>query len=1287
MRKFISFVLSLAMILSMIPLSVYATAGSDGEITISATKSTINIGETVEVKFTVNATGDPIGALDFDVQTPEGLEYVSHTVLVSSSDFMMSSYTNNDGHFGCGLTTAGKSGSFDVLTITYKAKDENVGKNHICATITSVYKVDGTTTMDFGSVDALEITTQVEPLPATKITLDQTSLSLKVGGTETLTATVEPTNSTDKVVWSSNNEAVATVKNGVVTAKAIGTATITATAGTVSAECKVNVACAHTNKIYHAAQDSTCKVQGWDAYSECECDQLFDASNNEISEIPYRPLSTNHTGGTATCKAKAICSVCEQPYGDLADHSYGELIAEKAATHTSTTLEAGMKAYYKCSECGSFFDKDKNPTTEAALIITAPTHTYDQEKADAAYLKSAATCTEAAVYFKSCVCGAKGTEDFTHGSANGHSMTATPAKEATCTAAGNKAYWTCLTCGKVYADAEGNNKTTVAESTLPMKEHTPVWNKDNTHHWQECSVETCKAVIEGTKKEHTYPDTWTNNSEAGHSKTCTEGNCAHVLSKAHTFDQKNTDSKYLNGTADCQTPASYFYSCVCGEKGSEAFDTEKGNHKVEYVEAKSHTCTEDGVIAHWKCTVAGCNKYFEDKDATKEITDIVDKTLGHNYVTVPHENHVKVEATCTSAAVYNTYCSVCGDENGETFNGTEMKPHDTTPTAAVAETCTTDGNYAYWTCSACSQHFKDSLGKDAFENLEATIIPKTGHSMTETPEKAATCEDAGTKGYFTCSNSCKGVYEDEAGTIETTVEARAIANLGHKFDDDSLHGPTTLKTSATCKTPAEFWYTCSNENCDVVSTEHFYPFGGPAPHSTSNTRKTEAKAETCTEDGIVAHWDCTNCGKIFADNDGALGEEITEADTVIKAHGHTEATSWSTDDETHWKVCICEKGCADGCGVMIDGSEAAHDWVKQDSSTETRTDYKCVCEATKSEYVTVEDETSSSAQQGSSAKITVSVSEGTSVSSVTVGETTLVAGSDYSTELVEEKDENGAVSGYKMVVTLTSSGLAKMGNGTHTVEVNCQEANSSTEIKATVSLTVTAAPTPTPTPSAPSVDYDYDEEEEEDGKVTSSEVKEALEDAKKDKVTINLEYEELISKRVFTELLKDSDLTVVIKGDDYNWTFKGSDIKENIKTSYFDARVSGSTSKLKAIKKLTGNATIQVVHTDHKGALPGMATLTVTVDKALRSKPINVYHYNPESKSLEPIASGLTAKNGKVSFSLDHCSDYILTNNTFGTTGTVAEKVNPETGAMNLSAATFAVVAMVGCAVIGFRKK
>lgn len=87
-----------------------------------------------------------------------------------------------------------------------------------------------------------ELTVEQAYVPVTGITLDKSEVTVEVDETETLTATVEPKDATDKTVtWTSSDEEVAVVENGKVSAKKTGEATITATAGEFKAECKVTV--------------------------------------------------------------------------------------------------------------------------------------------------------------------------------------------------------------------------------------------------------------------------------------------------------------------------------------------------------------------------------------------------------------------------------------------------------------------------------------------------------------------------------------------------------------------------------------------------------------------------------------------------------------------------------------------------------------------------------------------------------------------------------------------------------------------------------------------------------------------------------------------------------------------------------------------------------------------------------------------------------------------------------------------------------------------------------------
>lgn len=144
----------------------------------------------------------------------------------------------------------------DDLKIAYESTDPTVATVDSDGNVTPVkagtatIKVTATANAIVGqAVDHVvtktaecQVTVTDVAIPATKIHLDAKEKTLTAGDKTKLTATVTPADSTDSVTWKSSDESVAAVdKDGNVTAKAAGTATITATAGEYSAECAVTV--------------------------------------------------------------------------------------------------------------------------------------------------------------------------------------------------------------------------------------------------------------------------------------------------------------------------------------------------------------------------------------------------------------------------------------------------------------------------------------------------------------------------------------------------------------------------------------------------------------------------------------------------------------------------------------------------------------------------------------------------------------------------------------------------------------------------------------------------------------------------------------------------------------------------------------------------------------------------------------------------------------------------------------------------------------------------------------
>ena len=151
----------------------------------------------------------------------------------------------------------------DSAILTARSQEKGKTICHIVdsgRTITASVNFDGNPldgTYDSGKLSTTYKYVKVEPsktVAVTNVTLDKATLSMKVGESDTLTATVTPTNATNQAVtWTSSNEAVATVTNSTVNAVGVGTATITVTTtdGSYTASCTVTVTRASSSSGSH----------------------------------------------------------------------------------------------------------------------------------------------------------------------------------------------------------------------------------------------------------------------------------------------------------------------------------------------------------------------------------------------------------------------------------------------------------------------------------------------------------------------------------------------------------------------------------------------------------------------------------------------------------------------------------------------------------------------------------------------------------------------------------------------------------------------------------------------------------------------------------------------------------------------------------------------------------------------------------------------------------------------------------------------------------------------------
>ncbi len=186
------------------------------------------------------------------------------------------------------------------------------------------------------------------------------------------------------------------------------------------------------------AKDATCTENG---YTGDTCCKGCGAKLESGKVIP----AAGHKGGTATCKDKAVCEVCRQPYGELNKNNHTGGTEVKDAKDATCT-ENGYTGDTCCKGCGAKLESGK--------VIPAAGHKG-----------GTATCKDKAV----CEVCRQPYGELDKG--NHADLKKVDAKKATYTKEGNITYWYCAGCGKYYSDAEATKEITKADTVIPRKTH------------------------------------------------------------------------------------------------------------------------------------------------------------------------------------------------------------------------------------------------------------------------------------------------------------------------------------------------------------------------------------------------------------------------------------------------------------------------------------------------------------------------------------------------------------------------------------------------------------------------------------------------------------------------------------------------------------------------------------------------------------------------------------------------------------------------------------------------
>ena len=892
MKRFTLILISIMVLVAMMVTPVTATGGAAA---FGPYTSTGAPGSTVSVTLSLSGF-DEATSMGIQITTESGLKLNAESCTWAKSG-VLQNFSGNNGVWAAGAATD-INGAVATLVFTVPTPAEgqtDMDYSFSCA----VQAMNGSELV--GSAGASGVIRVSNP--ATGLTLDKSSLSLDMNGSASavLAATVTPANTSDALVWTSSDASVATVSNGTVTAKKAGTATITVTAGSKTASCAVTVTCSH-NLTEYPYQAPTCQAAGHNLYYICGACGLVLDSNKAVTTVEAQTIAkVDHSGGTATCTEKAVCTMCNQPYGETLPHDYATVYSTDANNH-----------WYQCKNCTA--SKDSGAHSFEWVVDVAATGTTEGKKHE--------ECT---------VCHFKRNENTVI--SHTHSVTKHNAVAATCAAAGNVEYWTCASdkcSGKFYGNAECTKELTTVTVEKNPANHTGQTELKNVvaatcgtagysgdTYCKGCNAElskgttvpatgihtggtatcTAQAVCTGCNqpygqlKPHTYATAWSYDAN-GHWKICTGCNTAKSNEAAHTL-------VWITDKAPTEDATGLSHQeCTCGYKTSEGTVLDKLPHAhvgITHHNATAATCTTKGNVEYWTCSSDKCSgKYYGDKDCYTLLTTIE--------TPVNEDNHLASELRNVSAAncyqdgyTGDTCCKACGD----VLTAGVVVPASGKHVAGTKWNSDAENHWHACTTSGCT-----------------AVVDQQKHTFTWKTDKAATEDETGLK-----HEECACGYKRNENTV--------IPKLDHVHVGIKHYAavPATCVKAGT----VEYW-TCSSTKC----TDKYYGDAScqlllttiveeiNASNHTGDTELKETLDPTCSENGYTGDTWCTSC------------KTMIQKGEAIPATGiHTPKETYEKDEKVHWQLCV-------HCDAIVGGAKVEHTytWKTDKAATEAATGLK-----------------------------------------------------------------------------------------------------------------------------------------------------------------------------------------------------------------------------------------------------------------------------------------------------------------------------------------------------------